>query len=129
MAARVSNSKAEATRDRIFSPITWHRRGNTVVSLLGLFVVLAGSIVYACDFHVDAERGDDSRDGMKPETAWCSLARVNRAILVPGDRVLFRRGQAWRGQLIPQSGSADGVIYYPCYNRDAVQPVILPPAF
>lgn len=77
--------------------------------LTGLVVVVGAQ---ARTFHVDATRGDDGRDGLKPETAWRSMTKVNRAPLAPGDRVLFRRGQTWRGQLVPQSGDASGVITY-----------------
>jgi len=68
-------------------------------------------------FYVDAMRGDDGGDGLTPETAWRSLDKVNKAPLRPGDRVLFRRGGVWRGQLVPQSGSADGAITYGAFGE------------
>jgi len=74
--------------------------------------------------HVDATRGDDARDGLTPDTAWRSLAKVNRASLQPGDRVLFRRGETWRGQLVPQSGSDTGAITYSAYGEGA-KPILL----
>ncbi|HWI56283.1 MAG TPA: family 43 glycosylhydrolase, partial [Bacillota bacterium] len=75
-------------------------------------------------FYVDAERGEDQQDGLKPETAWRSLAQVNHAPLAPGDRVLFRRGQTWRGQLVAQSGNASGVITYGAFGK-GLKPVLL----
>jgi len=75
-------------------------------------------------YHVDAQQGDDSRDGLKPESAWHSLTRVNRASLKPGDRVLFRRGETWRGQLLPQSGMANGPITYGAFGEGA-KPLLL----
>ena len=78
----------------------------------------------ASTFHVDAAIGDDARDGLKPDTAWRSLAKVNQATLAPGDKVLFRRGQTWRGQLIPQSGDATGVITYGAFG-EGNKPVLL----
>ncbi len=124
LTARVIHPKSVKTCKTRISPITWYRRWNMIIPLLGLLAVLAGSIVHAREFYVDAERGNDTLDGIKPESAWRSLARVNRATLVPGDRVLFRRGQAWRGQLVPQSGSADGVIYYGSFG-DGPKPILL----
>ena len=35
--------------------------------------------------------GDDSADGTSPETAWTTIARLNRAQLQKGDAVFFRR--------------------------------------
>lgn len=63
-----------------------------------------------------APEGDDTRDGQAPERAWRSLARVNAATAAPGDRILFRRGGQWRGQLIPRSGSAAGAVTYGAYG-------------
>jgi hypothetical protein len=75
-------------------------------------------------FHVDAVNGDDTQDGLKPESAWRSLAAVNRASLAPGARVLFRRGQTWRGQIIPRSGDPSGVITYGAFG-EGPKPVLL----
>ncbi len=73
--------------------------------------------VHRRTFFVDAVRGEDGQDGLRPETAWRSLAEVNQAPIAPGDRVLFRRGQTWRGQLVPRSGSAEGVITYGAFGE------------
>ncbi len=75
-------------------------------------------------FYVAATSGDDSRDGLAPDTAWHSLARVNGASLRPGDRVLFRRGDVWRGQLVPHSGSDFGAITYGAFGQGP-KPVLL----
>jgi hypothetical protein len=92
--------------------------GRLELGLAG-FVTAALVDVRARTFHVDAARGDDAQDGLKPENAWRSLARVNRASLVPGDQVLFRRGQTWRGQLVPHPGDASGVITYRAFGEGA----------
>lgn len=68
-------------------------------------------------FFVDAAAGADDRDGLSAGAAWQSLARVNRADLRPGDRVLFKRGGAWRGQLTPKSGEADAPVTYGAYGE------------
>ena len=68
-------------------------------------------------FHIDAAKGDDTKDGLAPGSAWRSLGRVNGAALRPGDKVLFRRGGAWRGQLVPVSGDASGIVTYGAYGE------------
>jgi hypothetical protein len=68
-------------------------------------------------FHVDASHGQDNADGLTPATAWRSLARVNRAELIPGDAVRFRRGGLWRGTLRPRSGSPERRITYGAYGE------------
>ena len=90
-----------------------------LISLVGSLLATATAVggVPTRAFYVDAARGDDARDGLRPETAWRSLAQVNRAPLAPGDRVLFRRSQSWRGQLVPRSGAAGAVITYGAYGE------------
>ena len=56
-----------------------------LAAALLLVIVAAGSDARAGTFYVDAARGDDAGSGAQPETAWRSLARVNRASLAPGD--------------------------------------------
>lgn len=43
--------------------------------------------------------GDDAADGLSPDTAWKTLARVSAAELARGDAVLFRRGDLFRGSV------------------------------
>jgi hypothetical protein len=105
----------------------FHVKMNPSVVLLACFLLAmaaSGLAAQAHTFFVDAAHGDDTHDGLKPETAWCSLANVNRAPLGPGDRVLFRRGQTWRGQLVSQSGGADAAITYGAYGEGG-KPVLL----
>jgi hypothetical protein len=82
---------------------------------VGDFVGQPGTTIHT--YHVDATRGDDARDGLSPGTAWRSLTRVNKARLQPGDHVLFRRGETWHGQLIPQSGGEAGAITYGAFGE------------
>ncbi len=70
-------------------------------------------------FHVDDANGDDARAGTAPASAWRTLERANLADLRPGDRVLFRRGGTWRGQLVPRNGAADAAIVYAAYGEGA----------
>jgi hypothetical protein len=68
-------------------------------------------------FHVSAAAGDDSHDGLSPQTPWRTLDKVNAALLKPGDKVLFHRGDTWRGALIAQSGRAPAAIVYGAYGQ------------
>jgi hypothetical protein len=68
-------------------------------------------------YYVDASAGDDANDGLSPEKPWKSLRKVNASPLQPGDAVLFRRRQSWRGQLVPCSGSDQGAVTYGAYGK------------
>lgn len=48
--------------------------------------------------------GDDSNDGMTPETAFATISAINSLQLEEGDGVFFRRGDLFRGQLSIQNG-------------------------
>lgn len=62
----------------------------------------------ATDYHVDTRQGDDLSDGRSQARAWRSLDKVNAATFAPGDRVLFRAGGVWPGQLRVTAQGAPG---------------------
>jgi hypothetical protein len=59
-------------------------------------------------FYLDSASGDDGQPGTQPERAWKSLARVNGRRFAPGDRILFRAGSRYTGELRPQGSGCDG---------------------
>ncbi len=75
-------------------------------------------------FFVSATSGRDANDGLSPQTPWLSIARVNTPELRPGDKVLFRRGDTWRGQLVSRSGREGAPITYGAYGQGE-RPVLL----
>ena len=71
---------------------------NTLV-FCGLFLAWLPTSLLAANYHVDSQTGDDARDGLSPATAWRTLERASSATFKPGDRVGFRSGGVWSGQL------------------------------
>lgn len=67
-------------------------------------------------YYVDDINGNDSADGHTPGTAWKSVNKVNITQLGPNTSVRFKRGGIWREQLVMQSGSSAGAIYYDAYG-------------
>lgn len=64
--------------------------------------------------------GDDGHDGLSPEKAWKTVAKVNGFQFAPGDSILFQRGGEWRESLIASSdGSADSPITYDAFGEGA----------
>ncbi len=94
--------------------------------VLGFFaaLALASPAARAATYYVDASGGNDAGNGASPASAWKTLAKVNSAVLQPGDSVLFKRGETWRGQLVPRSGSSSGHITYGAFGTGA-KPLIL----
>jgi PKD repeat protein len=70
---------------------------------LYLFLILfigSASYLAATDYYVDSSSGNDGNSGLSSQSAWRTVGRVNSFMgsLQPGDSVLFRRGQSFKGQ-------------------------------
>ena len=63
---------------------------------------------HAATYHLDADAGNDSADGLTPATAWQSLAKANAIVYLPGDSLLLKSGAIWTGRLKPQGSGTAG---------------------
>ena len=61
-------------------------------------ITVSGMVYYV------SNAGDDQKDGRTPETAWKTLKKVSETVLHPGDGVLFRRGDLFRGSVLAKEG-------------------------
>ncbi|NRQ33658.1 hypothetical protein HII36_17635 [Nonomuraea sp. NN258] len=87
------------------------RLGWAGLALLAMTVSLAAPAHAAepgTTYYVDAESGDDTAAGTGASTAWKSLARASALTLGPGDRLLFKSGQRWQGQLLIKGAGSPG---------------------
>jgi len=85
---------------------------------------LTTSSSLAATYYIDATGGNDANDGLTEQTAWQTLGKVNSYPFAPGENVLFKRGERWRGFLrISSSGSADMPIVFGAYG-DGPLPII-----
>lgn len=92
--------------------------------------LLAGQPTLAATYYL-AANGDDARtpaQAQNPATPWQSLPRLNAAmpLLLPGDQVLLRRGDVFRGQLaITRSGASGSPLTFGAYGTaTAAAPVL-----
>lgn len=67
--------------------------------LLTSLLLIVGSLAEAATTYFVSSAGNDRHDGLTPDTAWKSLAKVSRQALEPGDSVRFRAGDVFEGQL------------------------------
>ena len=58
-------------------------------------------------YYVDSTSGNDDDSGTSLSTAWKTLARVNATVFSPGDRILFKSGSTWTGQLWPKGSGTE----------------------
>src|SRR5262245_44495375 len=68
-----------------------------------------GSATPANTYYIDSANGDDARRGDSPAQAWKTLSKVNATSFAPGDRILFKSGGHWSGQLSPKGSGTEQV--------------------
>lgn len=75
-------------------------------------------------YYVDAINGSDVNPGHSPELAWAGLGKVNETTFQPGDKILFKAGTSYKGQLaLKGSGTQDYPISVDMYS-DGTKPLI-----
>ena len=67
--------------------------------LLFLVCSLVIRVSLAKNYYIDANSGNDAYSGNAPQRAWRSLEPVNKTVFKPGDKILFKTGTTYYGQL------------------------------
>ncbi len=99
-----------------------------IFMLLTLLCMYAS--MYATAYYFNASTGNDSRSSTQaqsPTTPWQSIDRLNRFFpsLLPGDTVLFYRGQEFPGTIrVKKSGTAGAPIVISAYGSGSSLPAI-----
>lgn len=102
------------------------KRGIRVKALLiisiCLFTLMGLSVVASqregTTYYVDSDSGNDSNSGVAVSHPWKSLEKVNQTTFFPGDKILFKAGGSWIGQLHPLgSGNASNQITIDKYGE------------
>jgi parallel beta-helix repeat protein len=95
------------------------RRCLLLLLLLGPLTTAFGQTTYYV-----SNAGNDAHSGRSADAPFQSIAKVNALSLKPGDQVLFRRGDTFRGTVqIRQSGTAGSPIVVDAYGSGA-KPVL-----
>lgn len=111
---------------------------NTLSFFLLVFVLFGfARHVNAATYYVDSVNGSDSNTGLSTSLSWQTLAKVKKASLLPGDSVLFKRGDDFRSDdiyytdtsnrmwILTQSGTPNNPITFGAYgNPSDALPVI-----
>jgi len=91
---------------------------NTML-MCGVFACLLSS-ASATTYYVSSSTGSDSNAGTSSGVAWQTVAKVNAQAFLPGDSILFRRGDVWNESLTPgSSGAAGNPIVFDAYGVGA----------
>jgi hypothetical protein len=92
--------------------------------LIMIFTTLNKSLAMDGKYYYVSNNGNDNNSGLKSNAPWKTLEKVNSFKFGPGDIICFKRGDVWRGQLVPRSGSKLGTIKYSSYGQSAEKPQI-----
>ena len=90
-----------------------------------IFILSAIVRVQAQQTYFISTQGNDSATGLSQSDAWKSIEKVNSVTFQPGDKVLFKKGETWYGQLkMKGSGTAEKPILLSSYGNGTARPVI-----
>jgi hypothetical protein len=88
------------------------------ITILSITFVQYASLT-ASIYYVSSSTGSDNlfNDGKSPSNAWKTISKVNRMTFLPGDSILFKKGDLWRETLkIPSSGNSGSYITFGSYG-------------
>ncbi|HWY20898.1 MAG TPA: hypothetical protein VNX26_06720 [Candidatus Acidoferrum sp.] len=83
------------------------------------FLVWSG-MASATTYYVSSSTGNDANSGTSSGAAWQTVAKVNGQTFLPGDSILFKRGDVWNESLATaSSGSSGNPITFDAYGSGA----------
>ena len=104
---------------------------SVVLSLMLIILQFSGLIIFTeADtsgriYYIDSIDGSDDNDGTTEDSAWKSLDKVNSTEFSAGEKILFKAGCGFVGQLFPKgSGAENAPIVIDMYG-EGPKPVIL----
>lgn len=78
------------------------------VILIFLFTLILCNANGQTTYYVDQSNGSDTANGTSQALAWKTISEVNAHSFQPGDSILFKRGEVWRGEKLSIEGIAGG---------------------
>jgi len=85
-----------------------------------VLLLIFGTTSSATTYYVSSSAGSDANGGTSSGAAWQTIAHVNGQTFLPGDSILFKRGDVWNESLTPpSSGSAGSPITFDAYGSGA----------
>ena len=76
------------------------------IIILALFLFSSVAAFAGQNFYISETTGNDSNNGLTPQTAWKTLAKMNESwsLVNPGDSVLLKRGDTFSYTTIRKTG-------------------------
>ena len=85
------------------------------------FILLSINIFPQTSYYISSSTGNDSNSGKSSSAPLKSLSKVSSIHLYPGDKILFKQGDSWVGQLnLKYSGNSSNKIYIGNYGTGSL---------
>jgi hypothetical protein len=99
----------------------WQRElASSCVGLAVFLFLFCAASASATTYYVSSSTGSDANAGTSSATPWQTIAHVNGQTFLPGDSIVFKRGDVWNESLAPgSSGSAGSPITFDAYGTGA----------
>ena len=93
----------------------------TIKKYLIVFCIFLFSLTTKATSYYVSTTGSDTNNGLSENTPFLTITKVNSLTLIAGDKVLFKRGDTFVGQLIiSHSGTNGSPIIYDSYGTGAL---------
>ena len=85
-------------------------------------------VATANTYYVDSTLGKDTNDGLTQESAFRTISKLNTITFVPGDKILFKKGETFQGCFKPQGSGVEGspIVVGTYGDENASRPVLIP---
>lgn len=94
--------------------------------LLTLCLLSLSTLSFSSTYYVSTSGSDSytSTQAQDQATPWATIGKINATTFVPNDKILFKRGEVWRGSIVATSSGLSGApIIFGAYGVGAV-PII-----
>lgn len=89
----------------------------SLIAGVQLFSTPTNAVAANKTYYVDSINGSDSNDGTSESSPWSSLTKVNSKTYSAGDKILFKAGGTWTGQLYAKgAGTSEAPIVIDMYG-------------
>ena len=97
-----------------------------IIYLKTLLLLSISFSAWPTDYYFSSSGDDSLNTGLSEQSPWRSIDKINSLTLQPGDRVLLKRGDKWRGQIDAiHSGLPGQPVTYTYYGTAGSNPLIL----
>lgn len=83
-----------------------------------ILFILFPSLIFSQIYYVSSSSGNDSNNGKNENQPFKTIEKINELTLKPKDRILFKKGDIWKGEqlIIKDSGTEDNPIIFTSYG-------------